>query len=146
MTKSYPTKLVLELTNASENQLKYWVKVKLVKPLQNGKSNYYSFRDIITLRLVVSLKSQGLSLQKIRQGLQNLSKALPQSDECLTRLVIYTNGIDMIVCEKGRHFSAITKQRYLSIDTERIQARISTITPSYPEQIEVDKALAVLSS
>jgi len=71
--------------------------------------------------MIVSLKTKGLSLQMIRKGLKNLSEALPESDELLSSLVIYTNGIDMIVCEKGRHFSAITRQRYLSIDTEKIQ-------------------------
>lgn len=138
MTKSFPTKIVLGLTKATENQLKYWVKVQLVSPAKDGKLHYYSFRDIIKLRMVVSLKNQGLSLQKIRSGLRNLSAALPQSDEVLTRLVIYTNGIDMIVYEKGRHFSAITRQRYLSIDTERIQAKILSIAPDSSEDIEAD--------
>lgn len=144
--KSFSTKLILELTNATENQIKYWVKVHLVSPVKNGKSHYYSFRDIIKLRMVVSLKKQGLSLQKIRNGLQNLSDALPQSNESLTRLVIYTNGIDMIVCEKGLHFSAITRQQYLSIDTEVIQAKILKLNPDPSEDIKAGRMHVVAMS
>lgn len=130
MKNSYPTKQVLQITQTTENQLKYWVRTNLVKPARKGKVYYYTFRDLIKLRLIVSLKNQGLSLQKIRKGLANLSKALPVSDESLSRLVIYTNGFDMIVSEKGMHFSAITKQRYLSIDTAKIKAKIQKLDSS----------------
>lgn len=124
MTKSIPTKTAVRLTKVTENQLKYWVRSELIHPQKIGKSYYYSFRDIIKLKMIASLKAKGLSLQMIRKGLENLSETLPKSDEHLSRLVIYTNGIDMIVCEKGSHFSAITKQRYLSIDTEKIRNNI----------------------
>lgn len=137
--KTFPTKLVLQLTKATQNQLKYWVKVDLVNPDKEGRSHYYSFRDIITLRMVVSLKKQGLSLQRIRSGLKNLYSALPKSDKYLSKLVIYTNGIDMIVCEKGRHFSAITRQQYLSIDTEKIQTKISELHSDSKGKYEADE-------
>lgn len=138
MMKTFPTKLVLQLTQATENQLKYWVKIGLVAPSRKGKSHFYSFRDIITLRLIVSLKKEGLSLVKIQNGLNNLSNALPRTDKFLSRLVIYTNGIDMIVCEKGRHFSAITRQQYLRIDTEKIQAKILELHPNFKGNLEAD--------
>lgn len=97
----YTTKLVRRLTGASNNQLKYWVKIGLVIPCKQGKSHFYSFKDIIKLRVLVSLRKQGLSLQKVRQGIANLGHILPE-DEPLSRLMIYTDGSDMIVMEKGR--------------------------------------------
>lgn len=45
-------------------------------------------------------------------------------DEPLSRLIIYTDGIDMIVVEKGKYFSAITRQQYFCFDTEQIGAEI----------------------
>ena len=45
-------------------------------------------------------------------------------DEPLSRLMIYTDGMDMIVVEKGKYFSALTKQHYLRFDTEQIGAEI----------------------
>jgi len=147
VTKSIPTKTALRLTKATENQLKYWVRSELVHPQRIGKSYYYSFRDIIRLKMIVTLKIKGLSLQMIRKGLKNLSEALPESDELLSRLVIYTNGIDMIVCEKGRHFSAITRQRYLSIDTEKIQSNILELPSGSNADLGTGKILsAVLSA
>lgn len=129
MEKSYSTQLVLRLTKATSNQLKYWIKCGFVEPSKQRGNYYFSFRDVILLRTVVSLKEQGLSLQKIRKGIKNLLSALPQSEDSLTRLIIYTNGLDMIVCDKGIHFSAISKQQYLLIDTERIQDNVVKIQP-----------------
>ena len=123
MNNIYSTKLVRKLTQASLNQLKYWVRISLVSPAKKGKYSFYSFKDIIKLRVLVSLRRKGLSLQKVREGIINLSRMLPD-DEPLSRLFIYTDGVDMIVVEKGKYFSAITKQQYFRFDTEQIGAEI----------------------
>jgi len=123
MNNIYSTKLVQKLTRASANQLKYWVRISLVSPDKKGKYSLYSFKDIIKLRVLVSLRRKGLSLQRVRQGMENLSRMLPD-DEPLSRLIIYTDGIDMIVVEKGKYFGAITRQRYFRFDTEQIGAEI----------------------
>lgn len=123
MQKIFPTKFVQKLTGATLNQLKYWVRIRLVAPERAGKSFFYSFKDIVKLRVLVSLRRKGLSLQKVRKGIENLSKMLPD-DEPLSRLIIYTDGVDMIVVEKGKYFSAITRQQYFRFDTEQIGAEI----------------------
>ena len=123
MNNIYPTKLVRKLTGSSLNQLKYWVRINLVSPERKGKASFYSFKDIVKLRVLVSLKRRGLSLQKVREGIRNLSAMLPD-DEPLSRLIIYTDGVDMIVVEKGKYFSAITKQHYFRFDTEQIGAEV----------------------
>ncbi|MCK4792515.1 MAG: MerR family transcriptional regulator [Desulfobacteraceae bacterium] len=123
MHNPYPTNLVRKLTGATPNQLKYWVRINLVSPERKGKSSFYSFKDIVKLRVLGSLRNKGLSLQKVRKGIEDLSKMLPD-DEPLSRLIIYTDGIDMIVVEKGKYFSAITRQQYFCFDTEQIGAEI----------------------
>ncbi len=123
MHNPYSTNLVRKLTGASPNQIKYWVRINLVSPEREGKSSFYSFKDIVKLRVLVSLRNKGLSLQKVRKGIRTLSMMLPD-DEPLSRLIIYTDGIDMIVVEKGKYFSAITRQQYLRFDTEQIGAEI----------------------
>lgn len=129
MQKIYPTNLVQRLTWATLNQLKYWVRINLISPERRGKNSFYSFKDIISLRVLVSLRKNGLSLQKVREGIKNLSKILPD-DEPLSRLLIYTDGTDMIVVEKGRYFNAITKQHYFRFDTEDIGTEIIDLQSS----------------
>lgn len=120
MDNVYPTRLIRKLTKASDNQLKYWIKIRIVHPIKKGKMFYYSFRDIIKVRLIISLKDSGLSLQKIKEGIDNLIAILPESEDPLSRLIIHTDGVDMFVNEKGKYFSAITMQQYFKFDTEEI--------------------------
>ncbi len=124
MENIYPTKLVQKLTGATLNQLKYWVRINLVAPRREGKSFFYSFKDIIKLSVLVSLRRRGLSLQKVKEGIENLSMMLPD-DETLSRLIIYTDGTDMIVTEKGKYFNAKTKQQYFRFDTEHLEAEVT---------------------
>ncbi len=123
MQDIYPTRLVQKLTGATLNQLKYWVRTGLLCPIREGKCFFYSFKEIVKLRVLVSLRNKGLSLQKVRIGIKNLASILPDA-EPLTRLIIYTDGVDMIVAEKGNYFSAITRQRYMRFDTEQIGAEL----------------------
>ncbi|MFC1885734.1 MerR family transcriptional regulator [Thermodesulfobacteriota bacterium] len=124
MEHDYSTKFVRKLTGATENQLKYWVKIAIVTPKRIGKSHYYSFRDIVKLRVLALLRQNGLSLQKVRRGIDNLSRILPDTEDPMTRLMIHTDGIDMIVVEKGNYFSAITRQQYFIFDTGKIKSEM----------------------
>ena len=124
MENSYSTKFVRKLTGATENQLKYWVKIGVVVPIRIGKTHYFSFRDIVRLRVLVQLRRNGLSLQKVRKGIENLSQMLPDSEDPMTRLMIHTDGIDMIVVEKGNYYNAITRQQYFTFDTGKIESEM----------------------
>jgi DNA-binding transcriptional MerR regulator len=123
MEDVYSTEQVRKLTGATPNQLKYWVRTRLVSPIRNGRASYYSFKDVVKLQVLADLRRNGLSLQKVRRGVILLSDMLPEA-EPLARLIIYTDGEDMIVMEKGKYFSAITKQQYFRFDTEQINAEI----------------------
>lgn len=124
MTNNYPTRLIRSITKATDNQLKYWVRIGLVTPEKKGKTFFYSFKDIIKLRLLIKLKENGLSLQKIKKGIKKLSEMLPAADDPLAKLVIYTDGVDMLVIEKGNYFSATTMQKYFQFDTAKIKSDI----------------------
>ena len=119
MMSMYPTKLLQKLTGATPNQLKYWARTGLLSPTKVGKGFFYSFKEIVKVRVLVSLRKKGLSLQKMRTGIENLASMLPDSDS-ITRLIIYTDGTDLIVAEKGNYFSAMTRQKYIRFDTEQI--------------------------
>lgn len=126
-TTLFPTDLVLRVSGASANQLKYWVKIGLVEPTKDCKKYWYTFRDILKLKVIISLKNNGLSLQTIRKGIDNLAKVLPSGSDPLSRLIIFTDGRDMIVMEKGMYFSATSMQQFFRFDTEQLQATIIRI-------------------
>ena len=71
MQEGFNSEDASRLTGATQSQLRYWDKLRLVQPsIQStdgrpGKRRKYSFRDLVMLRVVVTLKANGLSLQRI---------------------------------------------------------------------------------
>ncbi len=124
LNKLFSTDMVSRVTGATANQLKYWVKIGLISPTQDGRRYLYTFRDVIKIRVISNLKDEGLSLQKIRKGIDNLTKVLPSDDDPLARLIIFTDGQEMIAMEKGMYFSATSMQRYFRFDLEQLQTSI----------------------
>lgn len=135
MQKEFTTDLVTRLTKATLNQLKYWNRIRLIQPRIIERRAFFSFKDIVKLRVLVSLRKNGLSLQKVRLGIEKLSEILPD-EEPLSRLLIYTDGEDMIVLEKGKYFSAITKQQYFKFDTSQIGADIIELQANEPQPVK----------
>lgn len=74
MLQGYFAEDASRLTGTTPSQLRYWDKIRLVQPsLQRtagraGRRRIYSFRDLVTLRVVVTLKESGLSLQRISRA------------------------------------------------------------------------------
>ena len=134
MLKELTTDLVIKLTKATPNQLKYWNRINLIQPRIESRRAFFSFKDIVKLRVLVSLRKNGLSLQRVRLGIEKLSEILPD-EEPLSHLLIYTDGEDMIVLEKGKYFSAITKQQYFRFDTSQIGADIIRLQTDEPQSI-----------
>ena len=65
---AFTSKQASYLTGCTSHQLRYWDKVKLVSPSiqsSNGKPGVpklYSFRDIVSLRVVKTLLDNGMSI------------------------------------------------------------------------------------
>lgn len=74
LQKGFTTDQVSRLTGCTTSQLRYWDKVRLVQPSiqqtggRPGVRRVYSFRDLVMLRSIRSLKDNGMSLQRIRRA------------------------------------------------------------------------------
>ena len=74
MQEGFTADQASRLTGCTQSQLRYWDKVRLVQPSiqrtggRAGVRRIYSFRDLVTLRVVRSLKDNGMSLQRIRRA------------------------------------------------------------------------------
>ncbi len=69
----FPTDLTSTLTGASVRQLRHWNSTGLLVPeVQASRRLLYSFRDVVALRIVVRLRSEAASLQKVRRAFANM--------------------------------------------------------------------------
>ena len=74
LQEGFTTDQASRLTGCTPSQLRYWDNVRLIQPSiqatggRPGVRRVYSFRDLVILRAIRSLKDNGMSLQRIRRA------------------------------------------------------------------------------
>ena len=77
---AFTSKQACYLAGCTSHQLRYWDKVGLVSPsIQSsdgkpGVPKFYSFRDIVALRVIKTLLDNGMSIQRVRRAWKYLTK------------------------------------------------------------------------
>src|SRR5207248_7879420 len=102
------------LTGCTPRQLRYWDQVGLVRPSvqatggRPGVPRFYSFRDLVALRVVRSLLDGGMSLQRIRRAWNFLNRKAGL-DQHLSEVKLVTDGVSIfkVVRKRGELLDAL---------------------------------------
>ena len=102
------------LTGCTPRQLRYWDQVGLVRPSvqatggRPGVPRFYSFRDLVALRVVRSLLDGGMSLQRIRRAWDYLNRKAGL-DKHLSEVKLVTDGVSIfkVVRKRGEILDAL---------------------------------------
>ncbi|HJR44011.1 MAG TPA: MerR family transcriptional regulator [Actinomycetota bacterium] len=84
-------------TGCTAHQLRYWDRIGLVRPSvqetggRPGVRRLYSFRDLISLKVIRSLLNGGMSLQRVRRAYDYLRKKAGL-EEHLSSVKLVTDG------------------------------------------------------
>jgi DNA-binding transcriptional MerR regulator len=86
-----------KIVEVSQRCLDYWDERGVVRPsvrLAKGKGTerLYSFDDLLRLAVVKKLRAAGLSMQRVRKGLEKLRKRWPHKDPLLDEHLV-TDGV-----------------------------------------------------
>ncbi|RMF92466.1 MAG: MerR family transcriptional regulator [Nitrospinota bacterium] len=118
-TRWYYSKDVYQILGITNRQLQYWDETGLFSPTEKStRRRKYSFTDLIQLSVIRRLLERGVSLQKIRKGIANLQRILPQVTFPFAELEIDTDGENVFVHHKDSWFEAITGQTMISFRVE----------------------------
>lgn len=94
---AYMLKTVARLTGATVRQLIHWDRTGLVQPSiaparGKGSRRVYSFRDVLSIKMAVRLRQEGISLQKVRRCVKYLREHQPEIEQPLATLNLVTDG------------------------------------------------------
>ena len=114
MEESFTSHQASRLTGCTPRQLRYWDQVGLVRPTvqrtggRSGVPRLYSFRDLISLRVVKSLLDGGMSLQRVRRAFEYLRRNADLEDH-LSEVKLITDGksIFKVARRKGEVIDAL---------------------------------------
>lgn len=109
---AFTSKQAIYLSGCTSHQLRYWDKVGLVGPSiqsSNGKPGIpklYSFRDIVSLRVVKTLLDNGMSIQRVRRAWDYL-KRNGELGTHLSNIKLVTDGLSIYAVEEEKVFDAL---------------------------------------
>jgi DNA-binding transcriptional MerR regulator len=133
----FSTRQVCRITGLSSRQLGYWRKTGLISPAMQTRGGHarYSFVDLVSLKTASRLIDAGVSVQRIRQCLQSLSRFLPNTDTPLQELSLVATGDVVLVLRSNAAFDALTGQEWILhvADLER-EARLQLSDREVPVQ------------
>ena len=109
---AFTSKQACYLTGCTSHQLRYWDKVKLVSPsIQSshgkpGVPKLYSFRDIVSLKVIKTLLDNGMSIQRVRRAWRYLSRNGDLQDQ-LSKTKLRSDGKTIYTIEENKVLDAL---------------------------------------
>ena len=104
---AFTSKQACYLSGCTSHQLRYWDKVKLVSPsIQSsrgkpGVPKLYSFRDIVSLKVIKTLLDNGMSIQRVRRAWRYLSRNGDLQDQ-LSKTKLSSDGETIYTIEENK--------------------------------------------
>lgn len=99
---AYMLDTVARVTGATVKQLIHWDRCGLVGPSVasaqgKGSRRLYSFLDVLAIKTAVTLRREGISLQKVRRCLKYLKDHQPEVEQPLATLNLVTDGVSVFL-------------------------------------------------
>ncbi len=109
----YSTKQVAELIGINSDQVRHYVRRKLVQPERGERGEFrFSFQDVVLLRTAKGLLDAKVSTRKAYRALVKLKAELAQA-KTLASLRIYANGSHVVVRDDASTWEVETGQTTL---------------------------------
>lgn len=122
------------LGGCTRSQLGHWRRSGVVVPSEpDGR---YSFRDLVALRVVVSLLDAGLPMVRVRTALDVLRSESEGADDHLSGLRIVTDGVSVFACyDDGQILDALGRgQLALFVAVDRFATALDADVEAFTQE------------
>ncbi len=123
----YTTKEVAELIGLNSDQVRHYVRRKLIHPQRGARGEYrFSFQDVVLLKTAKGLTDTHVSTRKAYRALVKLKKDLQQV-KTLSALRIYADGSSVVVRDDTHVWEVETGQTQLNFVRDDVAASVAEI-------------------
>lgn len=118
---AYSYREVARLLDVPEHRLRYWSQTGFVVPsIRRGERRFYSFRDLIAVKVAKGLLDGGLPLRRVRRQLEALRTRLPRVSAPLHDLRIRCDNDRVVVDDAAHSFEAGSGQLMLDFEVSTL--------------------------
>jgi tetratricopeptide (TPR) repeat protein len=126
----FSVKDVARLFELQEARLRYWAQTGFVGPsVRRGGRFFYSFQDLIGVRVAKDLLGMGVWLQTVRRSLEALRAALPHIDRPLAQLRVISDGDRLVVASDDGPYEPASGQLVMSFAVAEMVGQVAEVVP-----------------
>lgn len=125
---SYSFREVSRLLALPEHRLRYWSQTGFLVPsVRRGERRFYSFRDLIAVKVAKGLLDGGLPLRRVRRQLEALRVNLPRVQAPLHELRIRCEDDRVVVDDIAHRFEASSGQLMLDFEVSTLHEEAAQV-------------------
>ncbi len=137
MSQSYTRSEVERIVGLDQRQLRYWERLRLVRPRARRRERFYSFADLVALETIKRLTEKRIPASRLRRAIEALERQLGCAHLPVEKLRVLSNGRQVAVIPPGAHgrpFEPLTGQLLLSFDTQPLARKVQKIVSHSAEE------------
>ena len=106
---------LIEHFGIHRQRLVYWRKIGLLPPVPKGRprGDGYSFTDLLSIKVILKLSRDGVSVGRIKRSVDAIKKRMPRINTPLTGKKLFIAGKDVCYKDKNVVYKAIDGQGQL---------------------------------
>ena len=137
MPQRYTQREVGRILGVDARRLRYWERLRLVRPQARWGERFYSFGDLVALRTVKRLTDNRIPARRLRRAVHLVEQQFGASPLPLQELRLFEQGRDVLVIPPGaaRPFSPLKQQWILPFESAALPAKLHEMTAPRPEDL-----------
>jgi len=118
-------------------RLRYWERLRLVRPRARWGERFYSFGDLVASRTLQRLTERRVPARRVRRVVTLMEEQFGESPLHLQELRLVEQGRDLLVIPPGtpRPFSPLKRQWVFPFGEATLQAKLHSMTGPSPEEL-----------
>jgi Flp pilus assembly protein TadD len=137
LSQRYTQREVGRILGLEPGRLRYWERLRLVRPQSRWGERFYSFGDLVALRTIKRLTDNRIPARRVRRALQIIEKQFGATPLPLQELHFIEQGRDLLVIppRTSRPFSPIKQQWAFAFSAAVAPAKVHPMTGRTPEEL-----------
>ena len=137
MAQRYTRREVGRILGVEPSRLRYWERLRLVRPRVRWGERFYSFGDLVALRTLQRLTDHRIPARRVRRAVNLIEQQFGATDFPLQELSFFERGRDVLVIPPGaaRPFSPIRQQWAFSFDSTSQPKKLHAMAGPTPDEL-----------
>jgi tetratricopeptide (TPR) repeat protein len=137
LSQRYTQREVGRILGVGASRLRYWERLRLVRPRARWGERFYSFGDLVALRTLQRLTENHIPARRVRRAVTLIEQQFGESPLPLQELRFLEQGRDVLVIPPGavRPFSPLKQQWVFSFEAAEQPAKLQAMTGPTPEEL-----------